>query len=576
MNHRTLEFYSLTRRQFLKAGAMASAAFSIPVPRLIAQAPSEYVTVATRAGKVRGAREDDVLIFRGVPYAGPVDGTNRFKEAPPVKAWSGTRDALTLGHPAIQSDHGYYGVAEPEPQENCLVLNVWTPAADNKRRPVMFYSHGGGFNTGSGGAVGQDGSNLARTYDVVVVSSNHRLGLLGFLYLTDIAGEEYRTSGNQGILDIQAALQWVRTNIASFGGDPESVLIFGESGGALKTSCLYAMPGATRLFAKASIESGPGIRMMQASDATEVTHRVLHELGLKENDWRSLTQMPVTRLLEVQMAISRRSAGPEEQFGDRLGLFVRSMGFAPVVDGEILPQHPFDPVAPAWSKSKPLIIGTNRDEMNFIYWASKADVFNLTPETLRARLQKELGNRSEAVLATYTAGRPGASPTDLYIAITTDRMWRLGSITIAERKYAQNGAPVFMYTFTHQSNYIIPGTTRPMGAGHATDLAYTFNTVHDDSHPGKVTHVETMTPLGEPLIIGTDSNRLRVAHNMSEMWTTFARTGHPGAKSQPGWPAYTPERRATMMIDAQCFVVDDPHRQERELWAGLDPLYKPA
>ena len=562
----------LTRRHFMEAAALTTAGLCLDR----AEAHADFVIAPTVAGKLRGSREDGICVFRGVPYGGSVDGPNRFKEAPPLESWPGVRDALRLGPPAMQPEHTYYGENEPAPQENCLVLNLWTPAIDRKRRAVMFYSHGGGFSTGSAGAVAQDGANLARAYDVVVVSSNHRLGLLGFLRLAELAGGEYHTSGNQGILDIQMALRWVQANIASFGGDPANVMLFGESGGALKTACLYSMPSAAPLFAKASMESGPGIRMTKPADAAELTRRVLDHLGLKPAEWRRLLTVPAARLLEAQRAVEDTGTNPNLQFDDRLGLSMGATRFAPVVDGAILPQHPFDPVAPACSKHKPLIIGTNRDEMNFIFWMSKADVWNLSSDTLRARLLQELGSRADEVLKTYSVDRPGASPTDLYIAITTDRMWRLGSITIAERKYEQRGAPVFMYLFTHQSNYLIPGTTRPMGAGHATDIAYTFDNVHDPARRSKPVHVESHNPLGEPMIIGTDAERLAVAHHKSEMWATFAKTGAPGARGQPQWPPYVPPERATMMIDAQCVVQNDPHRTERELWSKLDPLPRPV
>ena len=229
-----------------------------------------------RHGKIRGVRTDGVNIFKGIPYAGRISGDRRFRRPAPLEPWAGVRDALQLGAPAIQSPRRN----EPPPAEDCLFLNVWTPANDNKKRPVMFYNHGGGFVIGSGGSPGQDGSNLARNFDVVVVETNHRLGLLGFLYLDEIAGSDYAGSGNMGILDITEGLKWVNKNIAEFGGDPNNVMIFGESGGGAKTSCLYAMPEAAPYFNKASIESGPGVRMTARETAAETTAKVLKELNI--------------------------------------------------------------------------------------------------------------------------------------------------------------------------------------------------------------------------------------------------------------------------------------------------------
>ena len=554
---------ALNRRKFLQYGsacvAMTAKSYgSIFLP----QSDAGTVEARTAFGTLRGAKENGVSIFKGVPYGGPVDGSNRFRQAPPLQPWSGVRDALKLGPPSWQPGKTYFGVDEPSPQENCLVLTIWTPAVDRKKRPVMFYSHGGGFVVGSSGAPSQDGSNLAREYDVVVVSSNHRLGLLGYLYLGEIAGDEYRTSGNQGVLDIADALKWVHGNIENFGGDPDNVMIFGESGGGAKTSCLYAMPAAHDYFNKASIESGPGIRMVEPAVATETTRMVLHHLELEPKDWRKLLTVPVEKLMEAQVAVSKSSVPPTARLGWRRGLagLLGPGGFAPVVDGHVLPNHPFDPTAPAISKDKPLIVGTNRDETTFFFWERKnTEVFAMTFETLGAKLQSDFGADSETILATYRQSRPQASAPDIYIAITTAGMFWIGAVAIAEKKFAQQGAPVYSYMFVHESDYIIPGTTHKFGAGHATEIPYKFD------------NVESVIRSGGMSFLGPNSTSVAAAHNMSEMWATFARTGHPGAKGQPAWPAYDLKTRATMEIDAQCRVVDDPFGKERELWERLKP-----
>jgi len=243
-------------------------------------ASGDFVKARTAFGKVKGIRENGVNIFRGIPYAGRVSGDRRFRRPASLEPWKGVRDALLLGHPAIQAPKQTYGINEPAPDEDCLVLNVWTPANDHKKRPVMFYNHGGGFTSGSGESVAQDGSNLARNFDVVVVETNHRLSLMGFLYLDEIGGKDYAGSGNNGMPDIVDGLKWVNQNIAEFGGDPGNVMIFGESGGGAKTSCLFAMPGAAPYFNKASIESGPGIRVTTSDVAAETTAVLLKELNI--------------------------------------------------------------------------------------------------------------------------------------------------------------------------------------------------------------------------------------------------------------------------------------------------------
>lgn len=552
-----------SRRRFLQGGsACLGLALRQPRAALLWGAPLESVEVRTPLGVLRGAKQNGVVSFKGVPYGGPVDRERRFRQAPALQPWSATRDALQLGPPSWQPGKTYFGIGEPTPQENCLVLTVWTPGLDRKRRPVMFYSHGGGFVVGSSGAPLQDGSNLAREYDVVVVSSNHRLGLLGYLYLGELAGEEYATSGNQGLLDIADALKWVNANIESFGGDPDNVMIFGESGGGAKTSCLYAMPSAKSFFNKASIESGPGIRMLEKETASETTRMVLRHLGLQDQEWRKLLAVPVDKLVEAQVAVGRPPALPGARLGWSRGIsgLLGPGAFAPVVDGRILPNHPFDPTAPAISKDKPLIVGTNRDESTFFFWERKAtDVFELTFPALKERLQKELGTNADVVLTAYQGSRPDASPSDVYVAITTAGMFWVGALTLAERKVAQRGAPAYSYLFVHESDYVIPGTSHKFGAGHATEIPYKFN------------NIEVVKSMGGGGFIGANASSAAAAHNMSEMWATFARTGRPGAKGQPEWPAYDLKNRATMEIDAQCRVVRDPYAKERDLWERLAP-----
>jgi len=551
----------VTRRELLARIPLAIAGVSIL--RNVAKAQSttsEFIEVKTRSGRLRGSQRGGLATFKGIPYGGSISGENRFRAAPQLKPWSEVRDALQFGAPSPQPGRPASS-REPAPAEECLFLNVWTPAVDGRRRPVMFYSHGGGFVTGSGGAAYQDGGNLARTWDVVVVASNHRLGLMGYLDLSDLAGEAYATSGIQGMLDIRDALKWVHENIDAFGGDPDNVMIFGESGGGAKTSCLYAMPSAATYFNKASIESGPGIRMMSREAAAETTLLLLKHLGFERNAWRKLLDVPLETLVAAQRALGELpGAGPLTMTGGRRGIAGNQQpgGFGPVVDGTFLPRHPFDPEAPAFSKGKPLIVGSNRDETMF-FLQRDASVFSLSEDGLKQRLAKELGTKADTVYSTYRKSRPSASPTDLYIAITSANMFGLGGITIAERKCAQGGAPVFMYIFMHESEIMVPGTNHKLGAAHALEIPYKFNLIG---------HAESLEAGGMMAIRSSEAEA--TAHNMSEMWSTFARTGRPAAKGQPEWPAYTTDRRATMEIDAQCKVVDDPDSVEREMWQRLD------
>jgi para-nitrobenzyl esterase len=558
---------TIGRRRFLAESSIALVGASTVFGAFgrTTRGESQFIEVETSCGRVRGAQADGLVTFKGIPYAGSVSGSNRFKAGPPVQPWTGVREALQLGAPSMQPNQNRPN--EPPPAEDCLFLNVWTPAADGRKRPVMFYSHGGGFTTGSAGAAYQDGGRLASTCDVVVVATNHRLGLMGYLYLGHLGGEEYATSGNQGLLDIRDGLKWVADNIERFGGDPHNVMIFGESGGGAKTSCLYALPSAAPYFNKASIESGPAIRLYPVESAMATTGMVLKQLGLEQSQWRRLIDVPADRLLDVQLALGQNRPGPLMQNGGRRGFSANTTpgGFGPVLDGRMLRDHPFDPTPPAISRDKPLIVGYNRDEMNFFFAQNRdTDVYALTDTTLKMRLERELGPSGAAVLTAYQKSRPDASPADLYVAIASARFAGSGSIVMAERKYAQHGAPVYMYVFTHESNRVIPGTNHTFGAAHAGEIVYKFNNVQP-AGAGQ----SGQPPSGGGAFADTRPESAQTARNMSEFWSTFARTGRPGAQGQPAWPAYTTEQRATMFIDAQCRVVNDPFNLERQIWDSI-------
>jgi para-nitrobenzyl esterase len=523
-----------------------------------ADSSGEFVHADTVEGRLRGVREDGICKFRGVRYAAAPVGHARFKAAPPLAKWRGVRDALAWGHPALQAPGQTFGINEPAPDEDCLFLNIWTPAVnDGRKRPVMFYCHGGGFWIGSGASILQDGSNLARDNDVVVVQSNHRLGMMGYLFLSDVLGEAYAHSANAGMLDIVAALEWTHRNIEAFGGDPSNVMVWGESGGGAKTSCIYAMPSARPYFHKASIESGPGVRMTEREQANRTTRWVLDQLGLAPREARKLLDVPAAKLLKVQL--NPPPNGSLGLYGGRRGIGASGVGgFSPVVDGLVLPSHPFDPSAPAISADKPLIVGSNRDEIVFFHMTS-ADKSPLTLDEagLNARIVKLFGANAQRLLTTYRRTRPDASPADIAVAIESAAFAGAGSIAIAERKAAQRRAPVFMYTMTDHINATVPGTNYQVGAAHAMDIRLKF---------------DNLAPAESRMRSLTDEERadhVLAARNMSHMWASFARTGQPAAPGQPSWPAYDLDTRATMMIAARCHVANDPYPAEREVWAEV-------
>ena len=392
--------------------------------------------VDTNLGKLRGVSTDGVYTFKGIHYGASTEGSMRFM--PPVKpaSWTGVRDAINLGPLAPQILSSATGGSDirkamgdingpGEISEDCLVLNVWTPSLHRGKRPVMVWLHGGGYASGSDGAPTYDGTNLAHKRDVVIVGLNHRLNVFGYLDLAELGGAKYADSGNVGMLDIVLALEWVRDNIAHFGGDPANVTIFGESGGGGKVSTLMAMPPAKGLFHKAIVESGSTLKSISREDANKSAERFVAKLGITPDHIDELQTLPMQRLLDAMRSLT----GPN------------AMRLGPVVDGRSLPRNPFDPDAPAQSANVPMLIGTNGTETTLLLGLGDPALFSLNDADMRTRLKTYLHLEDDAkldsLIATYKKDRPGATPSDIYFAVTTDRMMRMNAITQAERKAAQ-------------------------------------------------------------------------------------------------------------------------------------------
>jgi len=507
--------------------------------------PNEFIA-DTVSGKIQGAFADGVLCFKGVPYAAPPVGALRFRPPAKLAPWQGVRDATQFGARAWQNDAAFnlapairavFGDVPEQPvNEDCLFLNVWTPALDDGGdRPVMVWLHGGAFISGSGASAWYDGANLARKGNVVVVTLNHRLGAFGFLHLAGVGGADYAASGNVGMLDIVAALEWVRDNIEKFGGDPENVTIFGESGGGAKSCMLMAMPSAHGLFHKAIVQSGPSVETMDAAAATATARDVMNELGAPSV--ADLVAAPAEKLLAAQNAVLGRISAMS--FANR-----RKQGFNPVIDGEVLPGGPFAPGAPAISKNVTLMIGTNRDEMNLFFgmapWAESA-----TDATLPDAARQFLGDRTPGIVAAYRAADPKAAARDLVLRIATDQSIRLPSLVIADRKVAQHGAPVYVYLFT----WATPVADGKLGSCHALEIPFVFDN------------------LDKTRLTGDAATRGVLADAMSRAWIEFAYKDNPNHADIPYWPAYNVAERPTMIFDLQCRVENDPFGAERKAWA---------
>lgn len=557
---------SCNRRSFLKIGTAALVAPYLWLPAKAdepswpTQTVGPFLEVETSSGRIRGGHSRGALAFKGIPYAGSVSGSGRFKAPPPVTPWTGVRDATLLGPPAMQGPGTTYGEHEPAYSEDCLVLNVWTPAVkDNGKRPVMFYCHGGGFTSGSGGQNIQDGAHLAATYNLVVVAINHRLGLFGFLYLGELGGEEYATSGNQGILDIVAALHWVKHNISTFGGDPGNVMVFGESGGGFKTSTLMAMPAAHRLFHKAGIQSGAMLRGTPKEIATETARRVLAGLELTPQDVRKLADMPAEKLMAIQLAGSKGPlAVPTKEYlaahpnaaatGFGPGT-ARPGSWGPVVDGTWLPTNPFDPTAPAISRHVPLLIGNMRDEATFFERENPA-FFHADESAVTAMAHQRFGEDADRILSAYREQMPTATPAERAIAIETAAMMGNNTVALADRKSLQQ-APVFRYRCDYRSNVPIKDTDWTLRAGHAVDISLVFDNCEIRD------------------LQGDGPGLADISKAMSGYFASFARSGIPSAQGEPAWPRYDTSKRAVMLLNTTCQVAYDPDGETRKLWQSL-------
>lgn len=524
---------AMNRRSFLGGSSLgASVLFGCAMSQARAAARVDRAgSVAdTSAGKIRGAIEGKVHAFRGIPYGASTEGAGRF--LPPVRPqpWTGVRDALELGpaSPQIPSNLVPESMAQQpntdgNGSEDCLHLNVWTPGLSG-RRAVMVWYHGGGYSAGSANWNMYNGANLAAKRDVVVVTVNHRLNVFGYLYLAELGGEKYAHASNVGMLDLVASLEWVRDNIASFGGDAGNVTIFGQSGGGGKVSTLMAMPAAKGLFHRAIAMSGSALKGVPRDRATRGAEAFMAKLGLKPNQVDELQKMPPAELLAAIRGVQ--------------GLLA-----SPVVDGRTLPTDPFDRVAPALSANVPLLIGSTETEVT---WNNNVKFDSLDDAALHSRIRENLhldDAAADRLIGIYKKGRPHASNLDLFFIMSTDTSnFRSGTDTEADRKAALGKAPVYKYYFQWYS----PVREGKLRSYHTLDIPFVFENVDIAQS-----------------MVGTGAERYPLADKMSGAWAAFARSGNPNHKGIPKWEPFTERQRATMIWNDECRAVNDPYRDER-------------
>src|SRR5580692_3655837 len=540
---------SNNRRDFLKSSALTLAAATVTsvATQVQAQTPPAqpappralgggaganlFVEADTVYGKVQGIQNTGIKEFKGIPYGATTGGRNRFMPPKKPASWKGVRECFAHGQISpqpptdLRSDYGMMIHWDYQPGgmgEDCLNLNVWTPGLkDGAKRPVLVCFHGGGFATGSGNSIGYDGAQLARFGDVVVVTVNHRLATFGYTHLADLgAPPEFAYAGCAGIMDLTASLEWVRDNIENFGGDPNNVMIFGQSGGGAKTSSMLATPAAKGLFHRAAVQSGSMLKFVPRDRATTSAEALLKQLGIPKSRIADLQKISWQQLLEAQVAV-----GP-------------GLGAGPVLDGKYLTHDPFDPAAPPESADIPLIVSTTLEDA-----ALGLTNFTLGEAELKTLIDKRYKEKGEAILAMYRKYYPEKSPYLIQAMLFTDSGFRRSAIKQAELKAAQGKGAIYMY----QWDWPTPSFGGRYGAVHGLDVSGSFREARD----------------------GNDA--ARVADQLSSSWVAFAKTGDPNNARIPPWPTFDAKTRATMIFGTPTQMENDPRGEIRSFWAQMPP-----
>ncbi len=518
----------MSRRLLLASGAT----LLMPLPAFGQAGP----VVETAYGKVRGISTDGVHVFKAIPYGDTTTGANRFMPPQPPKPWTGVKDCLAYGPMTPQgngtpetpgpSKYTRLYAGRPEQQsEDCLILNVWTPALDNGKRPVFFWIHGGGFSTGSGSSPWYDGTNVARKQNVVVVTINHRLNVFGYAHLGAFSSK-YADSSNNGTLDCIAALKWVKENISRFGGDPSRVMVHGQSGGGRKTTMVLSTTPAQGLYSRAVIQSGSQLRVDTPETGERKARALLAALNIDPKEVDKIQQVPLADIQKVQ----GKAAGTGAQW-------------MPVINTPSLPDHPFNGKAPAMSHDIPVMVGTCRTEQAGFMAVDEA-MDHLTDDQLKQRLEAVQKGQSDALLAMYRRLYPKAGNPEILYMAATDRGYFLDSTILAGIRADAGGGKTWMYNFYRET----PVDGGRYFAPHAEEIPFVF-----DSLAKGATIAGPVTPESQHL-----------ADQVSALWASFARDGAPSAKGIPAWTPYNSKTRPTLVINDVSHMENDPRSEQRK------------
>ncbi|UCD08665.1 MAG: carboxylesterase/lipase family protein [Dehalococcoidales bacterium] len=507
------------------------------------------IVAETVSGKIEGTYREGLFIFKGIPYAAPPIGSLRWMPPQPYEFWGGVRPAVDFSPVAPQTilpNPALEMIRIPQQQsEDCLYLNIWSPGLDDAKRPVMVWIHGGAFNMGSGSEPLTDGTKLASRGDVVVVSINYRLGLLGFLNLDEITGGRIPSSGNEGLLDQVAALRWVRDNISGFGGDPDNVTIFGESAGGMSIGCLLVMPEARGLFHKAILQSGVGSTVSLLDAGVMLSGKFLDHFGLRPEDTDAMLNLSVDRLLEANQELKRQFARKEEEE-------MRITVTAPVIDGKIIPDIPYELIKKGATAGITIIAGTNLEE-----WTLLCMMDTKLPDLDDAGLQRRLdyylpSGYTSGLVEAYRAARSAhgmdTSAPEVFKAIQTDRMFRMPCLKVVDAQTRHNPT-TYNYLFTWKS----PALGGVLGACHSLDIGFVFGTYIPEFH-------------------GSGPAADRLSADMQDAWLAFARNGDPSSESLGEWLPYG-QNRTTMIFGEESSLMDAPYDEERQAWEVIPDFF---